>query len=206
MSKQKKNKKTVIPPEKMAVLSERGLKAARLTKEEKRYLLDGGLKELYDIWEFKKQTISSLESEAIDMIINKFFCKQPRLWVRITRKIIEMVKPPVGLDLGSPVFVHRGKGDKRISFHKKAGNLIVHLEIVQTDKMLADINVCLTDDSGNSISPFEVELFKGERCIETVYATKSTIVSLFAIEAGDYFLQLSDSNGEITLLIITIEK
>lgn len=203
MSKDKKPKQTEISPEKMAILAEQGLKAARLTKEEKEYLLHGGLKELYDIWEFAEESIPSLETETIDEIMNKFF---PPLRIRILEKVIEIIKLPSGLHMGSTAFAVRGKDAQSISFHKMVGRRTVHVQITGRDERLADIHVRLTDDSGKGLSAFQVELFKGKKCIETVSTTKSTIVSLSALEIGDYKLRLSDSKGEITSIALRIEK
>jgi len=206
MSKPKKDKGRGILPEKMAILAEKGLKAAKLTKEEKQYLLSGGLKELYDIWDFKKQSPPPLESEAVDEIMNKFFQKQPKLWIRFSEKIIEIVKQPIGLYIGSPAFAHRGTGTESISFYKKAGKLTAHLEIVRRDERLADIHIRLTDDSGIELTSFEVALFEGERCVETVSTIKSNTITLSAIKIGDYMLKVSDSKGELTSIFIRIGK
>jgi hypothetical protein len=205
MSKSKKDKRRGISPEKMAILAEKGIKAAKLTKEEKQYLLNG-LKEIYDIWDFKKQSLPPLESEAVDEIMNKFFQKQPKLWIRFSEKIIEIVKQPTGLYIESSAFAHRGIGTESISFYKKAGKLTVHLEIVRRDERLADIHIRLTDDSGIELTSFEVALFKGERCVETVSTIKSNTISLSAIKIGDYMLKVSDSKGELTSIFIRIGK
>ena len=119
MHKPKKDNGRGISPEKMAILAEKGLKAAKLTKEEKQYLLSGGLKELYDIWDFNKQSLPPLKSEAVDEIMNKFFKKQTKLWIRFSEKIIEIVKQPTGLYIGSPAFAHRGIGTESISFIRR---------------------------------------------------------------------------------------
>ncbi|MGA1840207.1 MAG: hypothetical protein ACMUIU_06230 [bacterium] len=206
MSKHKKQKKPVIPPEKMAILAEKGLKAAKLTKKEKEYLLRAGLKEIYDLWDFTKQAIPPLEAESVDAIMNRFFSERPKLWIRIREKIIEMVEGPSGLIVGSPAFAHRESGTKSISFQKKAERWIVHLEIVRGDKRHVDIHIRLTDNSGKDISPFEIALFKGERCIETLSTTKGHTLSLFAIEIGYYSLRVSDSKGEITSIFIKMES
>lgn len=206
MCKNKNHKKDLISPEKVAILAERGMKAAKLTKEEKHYLLNGGLKEIYDIWDFEEQNIPPLETETVEAIMKRFFSKQPNLWIRISRKIIEMVEPPKDWSVGSPAFAHRGKKDKSISFHKKAGKLTVHLEIVQRDERLADMHVRLTNNSGKDLSSFEVELLKGERCVETVSTSKNNTVSFSSIEIGDYIILISDSKGEISSISLKIEQ
>jgi len=205
MPKDKKHKKPVISPEKTAILAEQGLKAAKLTKEEKQYLLSGGLKELYAIWDFKEQTIPPLESKTVEAIMKKFFSKQPKLWIRISHKIIEMIEPPEGWYRGSTAFAHRGKEIKSISFYKKVGKLTAHLEIVRGDVGLADIHVRLTDNSGKDLSSFEVELLKGVRCMETISTSKNYAVSLSAIEIGDYIIRISDLKGEITSIPLRME-
>lgn len=205
MRKRKKQRESIIPPEKMAILAEKGLKAAKLTKEEKEYLLRGGLKELYDLWDFKKKAISPFEAETLDAVMNKFFSERPKLWIRIREKIMEMVEPPAGLLVGSPAFAHRESGAGSISFRKKVEKRTVHLEVVRRDERHADIHIRLTDDSGKDLFPFEIALFKGERCIETLSTTKDHTLSLSAIETGDYSLRVSDSNGEITSISIKME-
>ena len=204
--KDKKDKKEGISPEKLAILAERGLKAAKLTKEEKQYLLRAGLGEFYDVCVFTEQNIPPLASEAVEGIVEKFLSKQPKLWIRIGRKIIEIVGLPKDWNMGSPAFAHRGEEAKDITFHKKAGKLTLHLKIMQRDERLADIHVLLTDDSGKDLSSFEVELLKGERCIETVSTSKNNAASLSAIELGDYLIRISDSKGEITSLPLRMEQ
>jgi hypothetical protein len=206
MIKRKKYKKQEISPERMAILAEQGLKAVKLTAEEKQYLLNGGLKELYDIYDFAEKTIPPLESEAIDEIMDKFFGEHSKLWIRITRKIIEMVSLPEGWYMGSPAFAHRGIKAKNISFHKKAGNLVVHLEIVQSDGRFADIHVRLTDNKSKYVSSIEAELFKGERCIETVSTLKNNTITFSSLEMDDYILRISDPKDEITSIAIKIEQ
>ena len=204
MIKHKKNKKQEISPERMAVLAEQGLKAAKLTKEEKQYLLNGGLRELYDIYDFSKQTIPPLESEVVNAIMNRVFGE--KLWIRITKKIIEKISLPEGWYTGSPAFAHRGMKAKNISFHKKVEKLIVHLEIVQNDGRLAEIHVRLTDNEGNYLSSIEAELFKGGRCIETISTLKNNTITFSSLEMDDYILRISDSKDEITSIAIKIEQ
>jgi len=205
MRKCKKRRESIIPPEKMAILAEKGLKAAKLAKEEKEYLLRGGLKELYDLWDFTKQSVPPIEAETLDALMSKFSSERPKLWIRIREKIMEMVEPPAGLIMGSPAFAHRESGARSISFRKKVEKRTVHLEIVRRDERHADIHIRLTDDSGNDLFPFEIALFKGERCIETLSTTKGHTLSLSAIEIGDYSLRVSDSKVEITSISIKME-
>jgi len=206
MIKRKKYKKQEISPERMAILAEQGLKAVKLTKEEKQYLLNGGLKELYDIYDFAEKTIPPLESEAVNAIMNRFFCEHPKLWIRITKKIIDKVSLPEDWYMGSPAFAHRGMKAKNISFHKKVEKLIVHLEIVQNDGRLAEIHVRLTDNEGNYLSSIEAELFKGGRCIETISTLKNNTITFSSLEMDDYILRISDSKDEITSIAIKIEQ
>jgi hypothetical protein len=206
MHKHKKQRKSVIPPEKMAILAEKGLKAAKLTKEEKEFLLRGGLNELYDIWDFTKKTVPALDAKTVDAIMNRFFSERPKLRIRIRKKIMEMVEPPAGLFLGSPAFAHRESGTKGLSFRRKVDKRTVHLELVRRDERHADIHVRLTDDSGKDLSSFDIALFKGERCIEILSTTKSHTLSLSAVEMGDYSLRVSDTKGEITSISIKMEQ
>lgn len=213
MRKPKKDEKPVISTEKMAILAEKGLKAAKLTKEEKQYLLRGGLKELYNIRDFTEQTIPPLESEAVEAIMNRFFPEQPIeqpiqpiLWIRMSQKIIEIVMLPDDWDTGSPAFAHRGKEGKSISFHKNVGKITVHLKILRGDERLADIHARLTDNGGKSLSSFEAEIFKGGKCIETVSNVKHNMITFFSLEMGDYVLRISDLKGEITSIAIKLEQ
>ena len=81
----------------------------------------------------------------------------------------------------------------------------MHLEVIRRDQRLADLRISLTDDTGRERTSFEVELHKSGACVESVNVKSNTIVSLSAIEHGDYALRLSDSKGELTLLHIRIE-
>ncbi|MGA1867213.1 MAG: hypothetical protein ACMUJM_01575 [bacterium] len=213
MGKDKKNKIVGIPPEKMAILAEKGLKAAKLTDEEKHYLLHGGLKELYDIWEFQRQTIPPLEPETIDAIIERHFpslyedqySKEPERapLLIILRNLRERIKVPPSWQLGSPVFAHRGEEKiNECSLLKKVGKLTVHLQIVGRDERSADINARLTGDAGKDQSFFEVELLKGERCVESVRTTLGNTISLSAVAIGNYILRISDSGHVITSIAI----
>ncbi|MGA1867211.1 MAG: hypothetical protein ACMUJM_01565 [bacterium] len=99
MNKNEINKNQGIPPEKMGILSEKGLAAAKLTEEEKHYLLYGGLEELYDIWQFKKSTIPPLEAKAVDTIMNKFYRKQSILVAIIKITLTDTAKATIHLNI-----------------------------------------------------------------------------------------------------------
>jgi len=72
---------------------------------------------------------------------------------------------------GSAYFAHRGgDDDTSIAFHKKIGNLAVHIELVRKPSRLIDIHVVIANDAAREPVMFEVALFKGSRCIETVGA------------------------------------
>lgn len=214
MYNHEKNKIQEIPPEKMAILAERGLKAAKLTKEEKHYLLNGGLEELYDIWEFKKQTISPLTPETVATIMEKMHKKKLQpvsdIWVRIQEKLpelinLELVKLAECWRIGAPAFECRGKGDGSKSFSTKVGELTVQLDIVARDEKHADIHVCLTETTGKRMSSCKVELYREDKCIEIVSTSKGDPILLSAIESGNYQLRVSDSRGDITSFSITME-
>ena len=70
---QRKKKLTVISAEKMAILAEKGLHKARLTKAEKVALAEGSLDELYVIKESIKTPTSPLDRQTIDNIMATFF-------------------------------------------------------------------------------------------------------------------------------------
>ena len=53
---------------------------------------------------------------------------------------------------------------------------------------------------------FEVELFKGKRCLETIKTETGNTATLSSIEVGNYKLRLSDTKGEITSLAIRMEQ
>jgi hypothetical protein len=218
MSKDKNHKEEGLPAEKMAILAEQGLEAAKLTREEKQYLLRGGLTELYDVWEFTEQNIPPLESEAVEGILEGFsslISIKPKLWIRFIQGIIEIVELAQGWNQASLAFAHRGEETKDISFYKEAGKLTVHLQIVPRDGMLADIHLRLTDSSvrprdssGKDSSSFEVELLKGEkgeRCIETASTSRGNAASFSSIEIGDYIIRISDSKGEIISIPLRME-
>lgn len=201
--KKKKEKQRKILPEKMAILAEQGLKAAKLTKQEKITLLRDGLQELYELFDFTGQSIPPLEPEAVDAIMRKFFT--PKLRMRICKKNIEVVEAPARWLMGGPAFAHRGRDIEGVSFNRRVGKLTIHLNIKSRDERLADIRIRITDDSGKGRSSFEVKLFKEEKCVETLSSAINTTVSLFALERGDYLLRVYDKKGEIVSVPLKIE-
>ena len=120
--------------------------------------------------------------------------------------MIETTRSFVDWKAGSPAFTYRGSAENCVSFYKEVGKLTVHLEILQREDRLADINVRLTDETRRDRSSFEVELFKDQRCIETVNTTKDSIALFSAIAIDNYKLKISDRKGEITSFSIRMER
>ncbi len=203
-----------LPPEQMGVLAEQGLAKAKLTKTEKEILLSRGLAELYQIIEFLNQTVPALETGMLDTILKKNSPSLPHVegtkpvlfWLKFYAKKISLFQDLAGWNQGSPVFAFRSAWKNCIRFHKEIGKITVHLEIIKKDDRVTDLNVCLIDETSREKAAFEIELFTGNRCIESITATSRTPVSFSAIQVGNYFLRLSDSKGEITSLLLRIDQ
>lgn len=210
MSGQRESKP--IPPEKMARIAEKGLKAVRLGAAEKEYLAGEGLEEYYALRDSLKEPAPSLSSGEVDDVMLRFFPadespERSALVCRIREKALELVENCAGWQQGSPAFATRGPSEEgRVRLCKEAGKLTVHLEIVRRGERLVDVNVRLTDTSGRDTSSFEVELLKDTRSLETVGSAGGATASLSRIAVGDYRMRISDRKGEITSLSIRLEK
>lgn len=200
-----------IDSEKIALIAEKGMKAAKLSKKEK-LLLNFHLNEFYCIKKFLNKDIMPLEEDEVEKFMQKFsFTKEicqdslSNLWLRLKEKSICLVQLPNGWNTWSPQFAHRSSDNDSVSFYKKIGFITVHLEIIRKQSRLADINVTICDDSNKEPAIFEVSLFKGERCMETAGIVKNKKVSLSSIRVGSYELRISDSKGELTSISVKME-
>lgn len=210
---EKKNKQE-ISANTIAIWAEKGIKVDELNEEEKDYLAHGGLDEVYTIRDNIRQPMPALEHEAIDKLMKNIFPEPEaeqeaslnQLWVIFREKTLEIFEEFSGWNFGSPAFAYRGDEKKQISYYKEIGKITVHLEILKKEDRLADLSICLTDDSSREKSSFELELFRGKRCLETIKTETGNIATLSSIEVGDYQLRLSDTKGEITSLAIRMEQ
>ncbi len=200
-----------LSPEQIALCAERGLKAIPLSREQKKHLIDHQMDEVYAAWEFEKATIPVLDAETIETIIDTHVHSQPLvspvdIWVKLGEYIVETIHKAVSWQAESPAFAMRTTTSDSVSFYKKLGKMTIHLEIVRRDESLADINVKLTDNTGNNSYTFDVELIKENRCIETINTTRNNLVSFLAVAIDDYMLRVSDANKEIASLSLRMEQ
>lgn len=199
-----------IPPIKLVLLAEKGLKAARLSKKQKKYLLEKGFEEIYALSELEKETIPPVNPELIQTLLQKHFpikaITPNELYIKFRENVIESIKELSGWNQPSPAFAYRGSGDGNISFYKEIGKLIVHIEIVRRTDRQADIKVKLTDDTHRERTSFEVELLQEKRCLEIITVPPGGLATLSSIEIGNYLLRIADTKGEIISLSIRMES
>lgn len=199
-----------ITPEKIASISERGMNAVHLSLEEKEYLLNQGLDELYAAWDFEKEEIPCLDAKTVSLLMKQFAPSQthnqiPDLWIKLGHHAIETLQHSFDWMPGSAAFAFRETNTSTISFHRKVGKLTIHMEIVRRDERLADINVKVTDNSETKTHAFDAELLKGDQCVETIHTTKDTTASFYAVEIADYILRISDAKNEIASIALRMQ-
>ena len=194
----------------MAALAEKGLKSVYLSKTEKESLLNN-MDDIYGIFDFLDQDIPALKSEVISKIMNTIVPKHKNnshcgILLSIKENIIEILSNLAQWQPNSSVFATRASEPNTISMHKKYGKLTIHMEIVRRDESLVDINVKLADNSKRNHCPFEVELVKSGRCIETINTTQENIVSFFAVEVDDYILKVLNTKKEIASISLRMQE
>jgi hypothetical protein len=128
------------------------------------------------------------------------------LWIKLRDDALELAKGLSGWNVTSPAFAYRGESGKDISFYKEIGKVNLYLEILHNDSRCADLHIRLTDTSKRDTSFFEIQLLKGERCIEAIHTYSDKTVLLSAIEIGNYKLRFSDAKGEIISLALRMEQ
>jgi len=203
-------KKTLkeIPPEKAGILIEKGLKAAKLSGEEKTWLAEN-INEVYAGQNFLASPPEPTPAELVKKVLNRFYPRQDDkkesgFWVRIKEKALELVESIPEWKVGSPAFAYRDTG-QRISFYKAAGKCTVHLEIVKKENRVADINVRVIDEIGRIPTVFEAALYQQDRCVETINSLNNGFISLAGLGTGDYTLKLSDEKGAFSTISIKLD-
>ncbi len=211
---QRKKKLTVISAEKMAILAEKGLHKARLTKAEKVALAEGALDELYVIKESIKTPTSPLDRQIIDNIMATFFPPIGKstnnafmmdISVKMNQTPMKVVKNAIDWMSGSPAFAQRGEDPDKISVYKEAGKFTVHIEICKSCDRRSSISVILTDKAKRKTS-FEATLFQNGMCVESIHVTKNSFASFSGILPGAYSLRVSTKKGEILSVNIGLEE
>jgi hypothetical protein len=204
--------KTGIPEEKIGLIAEKGIDAARLGRKEKKILLTSGMEEVYAAMEMQNTSVPALDNIEIDRLMGMFFpekrpaeARMSSLWIKIRDYSAELAGTLDGWSAGSPAFACRGAEAKTVTLHREFGKLTMHLEVIGRPDRLADIHLLLTDESRRDKSTFEVELFRGDRCVEAIDGTKGETTVLSRVETGDYMLKVSDSKGEITSLNLRMD-
>ena len=211
----KKNK--IISPEKIVVMAEKGYNITDLSKNEKEYLIKGGFEEIDEIKSFEHKKSSNESSDKIEKLLDQFFPKLPprpiiyEIHVKFHKTMIGLISICTKSSPQSPAFEHRapesdiGQPSDSVSFSKNIKNHVVHVEIVSKGEKTADINVRLTDKSGNYVSAFEVELLKNEMCVLSASTENSNEICLYSVECGKYILSLLDSKNHLISIPIHLE-
>ena len=101
-----------IAPEKLAYISERGMTAVHLSREEKEYLLDQGLEELYAVWDFEKEEKPCLDTQTVSELMGKFAPspaqnQTPDIWITLGNSAIETLQHSFDWMPGSAAFAFR---------------------------------------------------------------------------------------------------
>lgn len=212
---QRKKNVSEIPAEKMALIAENGLDAARLSRSEMLYLTKGGLKELYNIKKNINGRSPSLDRELIGKIMTSYFPEAGAggscslltdIIVQSTKNAMKVIVKNLDWQLDSPAFARRGSESGAVSIYRDAGKYTVHIEITKSSDYRAIINVRLTDKSKLEHSSFEATLFQKDRCIESVHVSKNPVASFSNVEPGDYLLKVSDKKGLTASIAVRLEK
>jgi hypothetical protein len=210
-----KKAKSELTPEMIGKLAEKGIKSLMLSRKQKQELLTSGLEEIYALHDLQKQNIQPLEDVEVDALMEQFFkptlkhIETPKdiIWVKLFEKTAKLLDCSPGWLQGSPAFALRGEAQRpSVTIHKEIGRLTLHLELINRADRLADIRLCLTDDSKRDKTSFEAELIKSERCIESITATPGEYFMLSRIELGEYTLRVRDTHGEIVSFQIRMDE
>jgi hypothetical protein len=209
-----KKDKYKLTPEMIGKLAERGIKALRLSRKQKQELLTSGLEEIYALHDLQKQNIPLLEDAEVDVLMERYFkptlkhaeTRRDAIWVKLLEKTVKIFDFGPGWAQGSPAFALRGEAQRpSVTMHKEIGRLTLHLELINRADRLADIRLCLTDDSKRDKTSFEAELLKSERCVESITAKAGEYFVLSRIELGEYTIRVRDTHGEIASFQIRMD-
>ena len=205
----------LLSEEQIAIIAEKGIENARLSRREKEYLV-ANMGEAYDALEFiRAPEPAPLPSSDIDALMSRFFAEKISqepvrrsgldIWVAFKENFIETIESGIGWLGASPAFATRAVDTKAVSFHKNVGKFSVHLEIMRRDERLADINVKVTDTRDHRPCPFDAELYRDNRCVEMVTAMDSAQACFSSVDVSDYVLKVSDRNNEITSISLRMQ-
>ena len=207
-----KHKKNDISDETICIIAEKGMRATRLNKAQTKELFDSRLPDVYALWDLAKEPVKPLEKSEVDCLMDRFYPEVaavgvgvPSLVVRLHDAAAELIGTVLEWNMGSPVFSCRSEEPKSVLLHREIGRVTVHVEIISRTARLADIRLCMTDESKRDTTSFEVELLKGGKCIEAANGTLNETILFRRVESGEYLLRFSDSKGEITSLRIGME-
>lgn len=215
------NRKINLSPEKLAIIAEKGMSQANLTKEEKAYLYENGLKDVYEMWDLMSMDMQPIPQNTItttrEMLINKERdnCSKTKqvflgdIYINLKKTLTETIKISRGWQLHSPVFLSRTVENENeqdtISLHKEYGDISVNIQIVKEDNRYATVNIKLISKNNQNIDSFCLELIKDTRPIEIIDTSINELESLKFIEKDNYILRILKSQEEIALIRLCLE-
>jgi hypothetical protein len=212
----KKNRGTTeISAEKLALLAEKGLKAARLSGAEKVFLAENGLEELYAVKKGLAAPTPPLDRQLVERAMARYFSESVHnvrsessfsIILRLIDESIQAVENTTDWRFNSPAFALRGSEDRGISFFKNAGKSTVHVELTRSAGHRTNICIRLTDASRRGRAVFDAALFHQGICIESVHVVKNPVASFSGIDPGTYVLKISEKDREIAVMNMRIEK
>jgi hypothetical protein len=161
-----------------------------------------GLGQAYDLYE--NDMLYAMVIQRMDQL------EAPGILTILLKKAGELVDTISGAtggwEYGSTAFAHRGPGDTGLAFHKTVGRLTIHLELLRKPSSLIDINVLIADPSSREPVIFEVALYKGDRCLETIGVSPGTPASITSVKVDNYELRISDDRGELASMMLKMEQ
>ena len=206
--------KTELPPETIALLAEKGMRAARLSKKQKQTFLQTGFSEFYAVQKAHKTAEPPLSEPEVDRLMDRFFKpasgRAPTalslVWIKMLDKAVKIIECDGCWTPGSPVFAVRGEvAQPAVAMHKEIGRLTLHLELISRANRLADIKLCLSDSASRDKTSFEAQLLKNGRCVESLSARTGECFVLSRIESGEYQLRVNDNHGEVASFLIRMD-
>lgn len=201
----KKSDKYFISSEKIAIIAEKGLRKANVTKAEMHYLFEQGLPELYDTHTMLLAKIPKLPLSQVNRIMDEFILKNKNspkesgniLQLRYANKILELVSGLFDWDCNSPAFAFQDDTHRSLSFCKIIGHKSIHFFIEAHDAYQVNLKFILKEDTKLKKQSYFIDLCKGVRCIESYKANKNSSIVFTGIKLDNYLVKIGDKEGEI---------
>jgi len=212
MDKQYKKEITPIPAEKMIVIARKGLDAVSLSKEEKEYLLHGGLEELQGLCEMMEEPLTPLSDEEVERVRSAFYAAQTELpkaaeaiqknirsiWVRVKDGAIELIESLTsGFEIGTPAFAHRGKGEQEVTWCERVGDAAVYCKLQPVEDDCLDLSVRIDYPQEKKNRRIGVALYQGDRRVAGANALADDNCIIRRIHRGEYTCRISSEEGDI---------